>query len=285
MKINTLSHNNAGLPKLLATIFDPPKLLFTSGKSIPTDIVLLAIVGTRRPTAYGHEMTQRLINELAGYPVGIVSGMALGVDAIAHRAAIKAQLYTAAVLPSGLGAIYPATNRQLAMSIIKHNGTLISEYPHSTRPFKHYFLQRNRLIAGMCQATIVIEAAERSGALSTANSALQEGREVMAVPGNVTSPLSKGTNNLIRHGAHPVASGEDILSILGITSAEHLKAAYQPQNSEEALLLKVLMQGVTHIHELQSATRLQSNVFAQTITMLEINGIISEIGGGNYVIT
>lgn len=283
MKINTLLHKNAQLPKLLSAIYDPPKQIYLHGTEIPATMPLLAVVGARKATPYGSTMTQQIISELRGYNIGIVSGLALGIDAVAHRSALDAQLYTLAVLPSGLKTIYPRTNSMLAQRIAKEGGTLISEYNHLENPRKHYFLQRNRIIAGLTRATLVIEAATRSGALTTAHCALAEGREVMAVPGSVLSPQSTGTNSLIKAGAHVITSGKDILHILGI--AEHLSSPkYMPQNKEEALVLAALETGYTHESELYNAAKLPYPLFAQTLIQLELSGHIQEIGGNNYIL-
>lgn len=284
MKINTLLHKNAELPKLLAAIYDPPKQLHVAG-SIPDNTYFLAVVGSRRSTQYGSEVVQNIIAELAGYPITIVSGLAFGIDALAHRAALAARLHTIAVLPSGLRSIYPVTNHTLAQKIIGSGGALVSEYPHNARPFKHYFLERNRIIAGLCHATLVVEAAERSGALATASHALNESRELMCIPGNITSAQSVGTNKLIQNGAHLIMQASDILSIFGISEKQKVPTQYIPANDCERAIVSALLSGPLFIDALQAKSQLAPNIFNQTVTLLEISGAIRHMGGGNYTLT
>jgi DNA processing protein len=204
------------------------------------------VVGSRQYTTYGKQAVEHLIGGLTGYPVGIVSGLALGIDALAHEAALKAGLYTLAVPGSGLGerVIYPATNRRLARRIIDAGGGLLSELSPDTQAALWTFPQRNRIMAGMCRATLLIEAGEKSGTLITARMAVDYNRELLVVPGSIFSPTSRGCHQFLRLGATPVTSAADILDTLNIeeTSTES-KAASENELSPEAILV------LTHLPE------------------------------------
>ena len=214
MKINTIAPQDNKYLQIIDSIANCPKKLYFMGilpeKRAPT----VAIVGTRKPTAYGREVTYRLAHDLARRGVIIVSGLALGVDGIAHRATLDANGITLAVLANGVDIIYPATHMDLAGDILAKGGAIISEYEPGTEARDFQFLERNRIVSGLSDAVIVTEAAARSGTLSTVMHALEQGREVFVVPGNITSPLSVGCNNLIKQGAHPITCAEDVLEII-----------------------------------------------------------------------
>ena len=182
--------------------------------------------------------------------VGIVSGLALGVDGLAHKAALDAKCTTLAVMPCGLDAIYPQTHFQLGKQILESNGVLISEYPEGTPPLRQHFIERNRLVSGIADAVLITEAAEKSGTLHTANFALEQGKTVLAVPGNITSDLSRGTNNLIKAGALAVTDAHDILITLGINTSKTQTELFG-DTEDETTILKLLKDGVGDIHELQ----------------------------------
>ncbi len=194
-----------------------PRTLHVAGEDLEALLTKprIGVVGTRTPTSYGIAVTKMLVTELTKQGIVVVSGLALGIDSIAHQACLEVGGQTIAVLPSGLGNIYPRSHQKLAKQIVENEGTLVSEYEHSETPYKHYFIARNRIIAALSDGLLVIEAAEKSGSLHTADFALELGKPVFAVPGNITSPLSAGCNELIRNGAVPVTSVQDIFEELG----------------------------------------------------------------------
>jgi len=210
VEIRKINKTNSEYPVLLKEIFNPPKGLFIKGSIIPKDAGAIAIVGTRTPTAYGIKQCEKISHELAKRGITIISGMARGIDSVAHRSAIKAGGRTIAVLGSGLNRIYPPENKKLYEDISK-NGAVISEFASDTPPMPYNFPRRNRIISGMAIGVVVVEAAVRSGSLITANFALEQGRDVFAMPGNINSSRSNGTNALIKDGAKLVEDVSDIL--------------------------------------------------------------------------
>lgn len=283
MKISRVSAKDKLFPRVLIHIPQPPKELYILGNIEPLlEKAVVSIVGSRAVTPYGKQVTRQLSGELAKRGIAIVSGLALGVDALAHEGALEVGGYTVAVLPSSLEEIYPATNRGLAARILKQGGALISEYPAvSNIAFKTNFIERNRIVSGLCDGLLITEASERSGTMHTANFALEQGKTVMAVPGNITSSVSKGTNNLIKTGAVPITGVEDILHALNINQQATLLEVIAA-NKEEAAILAGLKQGITDINALQVMSQLPPEAFNQTITMLEISGKIRSLGGGHW---
>lgn len=277
-------YDTAGLsvPPVLATIPDPPQQLFWAGNGL--DRLLerprVAIVGSRKVSAYGREVTGQLARELASQGIVIVSGLALGVDGLAHRGALDADGLTIAVLPCSIDRIYPASNDHLGRQIVAKGGTIVSEYASGTPfMFKYNFVARNRIISGLSDVVLITEAAEDSGSLHTAEFALQQGKEVLVVPGPITSPTSGGTNNLLKVGATPVTDYLDVLRALGIETARKLlkrKAA----TAAGQTVLELVETGIHDGDMLLRQTRLPPAVFNQTLTMLEINGQIRP-GGAN----
>ena len=211
MKIRKINKTNSEYPTLLKEIFNPPRELFIKGSIILEDACAIAIVGTRTPTAYGIKQCEKISCELAKKGITIVSGMARGIDSVAHKSAIKAGGRTIAILGSGLNRIYPPENKKLYEDISK-NGAVISEFAPNTPPMPYNFPKRNRIISGMAIGVVVVEAAVRSGSLITANFALEQGRDVFAMPGNINSPRSNGTNALIKDGAKLVEDVSDVLN-------------------------------------------------------------------------
>lgn len=279
-KHDITSITGKSLPEELNRLYKPPASLRLLGD--PGNLVRnpkVGIVGARKFTPYGKEVTSDIAATLARAGVIIVSGLALGIDSIAHRSALESGGRTIAVLPSGLQNIYPATHQNLARQIVGSNGLLVSEYPDSYRPMKVSFLERNRIIAALSDVLIVTEAAEASGSLNTASHALELGIPVMAVPGNINSPNSKGTNNLIKAGAIPLTSPEDVIQLLGIESAE--KNDYLPETSEEAVLLECIRSGTSKTNDLIEASNLDTSTAQTLLTILEIKGIIS-VEAGNW---
>lgn len=270
------------IPAQLQTIPSPPRELFIIGDlgeilSRPR----LTIVGSRKVTPYGQAVTEKLAQEAAKAGIVIISGLALGVDSIAHRAALSVGGLTAAVLPCGLDTIYPRSHGGLAREILAKNGALISEYKEGTEPFPSNFVARNRLVAGLGDAILVTEAAEKSGTLHTVNFALEQGKPVLVVPGNITSALSAGTNNLIKSGAVVVTSIEDILQAMkleGHSAKEEIIAS----SPEEYVILSLLKDGTSDGHELLTKSELEPSIFNQTLTMLEITGRIKPLGNNHW---
>lgn len=248
------------------------------------DKPLVAIVGSRKVSNYGQTVTIQLATALARAGVVIVSGLALGVDSVAHAAALDAGGKTLAVLPAGLDRIYPANHLGLAKRIVAQGGALVSEYPaEQGAPRKYQFIARNRIIAALSQGVLIPEAATKSGSLHTASFALEQGIEVFAVPGNITSPTSEGTNNLIKTGAHPVTTAQDILEVLGI--AEAAQTDHQPTNPAEDAILTHLTSGHHDAGKLLSLSKLAPAIFQQTLTLLEINGTIRQTAPGTWSLT
>lgn len=283
MNINKLKLNSPDYPAYLVNIASPPKVLYTLGDIPPLlDMPKLAVIGSRRVTPYGRQVTQQLAGEAAARGIVIISGLALGVDGIAHQAALDAGGKTIAILPSGLDTIYPASHRQLALQILKQGGGLISEYPEGTAAFKTNFIARNRIVSGLSDGVLVTEAAARSGTLHTANFALEQGKSVMAVPGNITSLLSAGTNNLIKAGAAPVTEINDILEALGFSTNQQTKLDILGATEAETTILQLLQTGMSESHELLRQSGLSPQEFNQTLTMLEINRRIRPLGAGHW---
>lgn len=275
MKIMTI--RGGDIPKALRSIPSPPHTLYVLGdSSILSAQPMVGIVGSRKVSMYGKAVTEQFASSLAGQGVVVVSGLAIGVDGIAHQASLHAGGRTIAVLPCGLDAIYPSSHRQLAEDILKKGGALISEYPVGTPPLKQHFIARNRLISGLSAALLVTEAAAKSGSLHTAQFALEQGRTVFAVPGNITSNLSEGTNNLLYAGASIAIKPQDICDELGISKAP--QQLLLPENSEEAAILQLIAGGVCDGALLQLHSGLEPAVFNQTLTMLEIRGAIKSLG-------
>ena len=275
-------------PKLLKEIYSPPQLLFYRGQLPSDDEFLLAIVGTRKPSSYGQHVTKTLARELAQSGLTIISGLALGIDSLAHSAALEGSGKTLAVLGCGLerANVYPASNRYLGEKIAAQGGCLISEHPLGTPPLKHHFPRRNRIISGISLGTLVVEAPLKSGALLTAQLALEQNREVFAVPGNITSAYSAGANNLIKMGARLVQSAQDVLETLNLQKAtEYLAAsAIVPESEEEVKILPLLKNEPIHVDELARACGLPIQIINATLTLMEMKGKVRHMGGMMYVI-
>lgn len=244
----------------------------------------IAIVGTRKPTRYGQEVTARLSADLAKRGIIIVSGMALGVDGIAHRAALDNGGLTIAVQANGLDRLYPATHRQLGQDIIQNGGAIISEYDPGTPGLPHQFLERNRIVSGLSDAVLITEASARSGTLNTANHALEQGKDVFVVPGNITSPLSAGCNQLLKHGATPVTCAEDIVEVLAPQLLESQTQLALGENPLQTAILTHIQAGVRDGDELQRLAEVEPHVFSSELTLMEINGVIRNLGANQWTI-
>lgn len=282
MKIKCAKHSSDEYPKKLRDISSPPKQLYSLGDMSDDDTYKIAVVGTRKPTKYGRYATETLVGELARLGVTIISGLALGIDGLAHRVTLDAKGKTIAVMPCGLDKIYPASHRGLAKEILASHGALVSEYEEGVPPLVHNFPARNRIVSGLADGVLVIEAAARSGTSITAGFALEQGKTVMAVPGNINSPMSVGTNNLIKTGAFPVASVTDILNACGLEDLQAKKTPVRGDNASEQTIIDLLKDGPTDGDELQRQAKIKPSEFNQALTMLEIKGSVKNQGANTW---
>ncbi len=282
-QITVLTLKDEGYPTLLKEIDQSPPVIYIKGSLTPADEFAVAMVGTRRVTAYGQQVTRDTSTFLAAHGLTIVSGLARGVDALAHQHALQADGRTIAVLGSGVDVIYPPEHRKLADAIVE-NGAVISDYPLGTQPEGINFPPRNRIISGLSLATIVVEAGERSGALITADFAVEQGRDVFAVPGNVFSPSSRGTNRLIQKGAYAMVSPQDVLDVLDLTQVEDYKQARRelPADTTEAKILHVMDYEPIHVDEICHEVGLPVEKVSAALTMMELKGMVQHVGGMRY---
>ncbi len=284
MKINTISPQDNKFTQIISTIANPPQRFYFIGKLPKSRVPSVAIVGSRKPTNYGKEVTLKLAYDLAHYGITIISGMAIGVDSIAHNAALEAKGTTIAVVANGVDIIYPATNKELAQNILNSGGAIISEYEPGTEARDFQFLARNRIVSGLSDAVVVTEAAARSGTLSTVMHALEQGREVFVVPGNITSPLSIGCNNLIKQGAHPITCAEDVLEIIAPDLLRPQSVLPLGSTPLESKIINILQSGIRDGEELQILTEVNVSEFSQALTMMEISGTIRALGGNQWTL-
>ncbi|MBU6370501.1 MAG: DNA-processing protein DprA [Patescibacteria group bacterium] len=274
-------------PEKLREINDPPKILHVKGTLPHPDTKILCVVGSRKHTAYGKEACEKLIAGLAGYDICIVSGLALGIDAVAHRAALAANLKTIAVPGSGLDekVLYPVTNKRLAEEILLAGGAIMSEFDADTIAAPWTFPQRNRIMAGLADATLVIEAELKSGTLITSKFATEYNRDVLAVPGSIFSKNSDGPHMLIRLGATPVRTSEDILEALGFKveqKIENLKLKYADCSDEEMLVVKLLAEPLQK-DELVRQMKMPISKASVILSMMELKGLVEERMGEIYL--
>jgi len=288
MEINRIRPDEHIFTQRLASIANPPKSLCFMGTLPTSGAPVVAIVGSRKPSAYGREVTEQLASDLAKAGCTIVSGLALGIDGIAQKAALEAGGTVIGVIPNELPDISPQTNYKLAINIIENGGAILSEWQKGDGKVvnRWSFLERNRLVSGLADAVIITEAAERSGTLNTAAHALSQGRDVFAVPGNITSPLSAGCNALLKQGAYPVTEAKDILQII---APEQLKKPDQNQlplgsSPEETIIINLIASGVRSGDQLQQQSGLSASNFSTALTMLEINGVIKPLGANNWTL-
>ena len=282
--IKILTWQDETYPQRLKEIDQPPPVLYIRGDYLPDDLFAVAIVGTRRVTPYGRQITEELSSFLAANGLTVISGLARGVDAIAHQAALRAGGRTIAVLGSGVDKIYPPEHRALAEQMMER-GAIISDYAPGTPPDASNFPPRNRIISGLSLAVVVIEAGETSGALITAEFAAEQGREVFAVPGSILAPQSKGTNKLIQKGALPLLSVNDLMQALDITRVGDQKAARKimPSDATEAKLLGVLGNEPLHVDEIRNQAELPIEKVSAALALMELKGMVRQVGGMNYV--
>lgn len=286
--VNAVSLGDNAYPKLLREIHRPPHIIYTRGELNLNYYPLISIVGSRKFTPYGEQSAARLASDLAKAGFIVVSGLAIGIDAIAHQSTLDSQGKTVAVLGSSPDEknIYPRANLRLAKEIIGSGGMLLSEYPPETPASNVTFPARNRIIAGLSLGTIVIEASEKSGALITSSYALEFNRQVFAVPGNIFSDAARGSNQLIKNGAKLVSGISDILEEFNFAPARKEKeiSAKIPESPEEEKILNLLSTAPTHINNLAKMTKLGTATVSSILSIMEIKGWAKNIGGQNYII-
>lgn len=282
--IQVLTWQDPEYPARLKEINQPPPVLFVRGGYLPDDQFAVAIVGTRRVTAYGRQITEEIASFLAANAVTVVSGLARGVDAVAHQSALQAGGRTIAVLGSGVDRIYPPEFRSLAEQM-QTRGAIVSDYALGTPPDAANFPPRNRIISGLSMAVVVVEAGETSGALLTAEFGAEQGREVFAVPGSILAPQSKGTNRLIQQGAQPLLSMNDLMQALDLTRLGQHKAARKvfPVDETEARLLGLLSAEPLHVDEIRAQAELPIEKVSAALALMELKGMVRQVGGMNYV--
>lgn len=284
MKSNQISPQDNKFLQILTNIANAPKTLHYIGTPPAERAPTVAIVGTRKPTAYGKEVTTRFAGELAQKGVVIVSGLALGVDGLAHTAALEANGTTVAVLGNGLPDIYPASHRGLAERIVRQGGALFSEYKPHEKARPHYFLERNRIVSGLADAVIITEAAARSGTLNTAMHALEQGKEVFVVPGPITSPMSAGCNQLLKQGAAPIVCIEDVLEIIAPDLLRPQARLPLGNTPLETSVIQLISKGVRDGDELQRTLGCSATDLSVALTMLEVAGAIRALGGNQWTL-
>ena len=284
--IRALTWHDPEYPPRLKEVHDLPPVLYIRGSLESQDEWSIAVVGTRHATAYGREMAEVLAEDLGSNRITVISGLARGIDSLAHKAALKAGGRTIAVQACGLDIVYPAEHLNLAREIIE-SGALVSDYPPGTRPKSDHFPRRNRIMSGMALGTLVIEAGESSGALITADLALEQNREVFAIPGSVLSAKSRGTNRLISEGAKLVSRVEDILEELNLTMVPQQMEMKEliPVTDMETSIIKHLSREPLHIDEVRRRAHLPIATISSALAMMELKGMVKQVGAMNYVLT
>lgn len=283
-----LTWDDPEYPPLLAElkqIDQAPPVLYLRGTLTDSDRWAVAVVGTRSISPYGRQVTYQIVRELASNGITIVSGLARGIDAEAHMAALATGSRTIAVMPCGLDRVYPVEHRKLASQIVD-KGALVSVFPLGTQAESKNFAPRNQVMSGLARGVLVAEAKDRSGALMTARYALEQGREVFAVPGNITAQGSAGTNKLIQDGAHPVLSGNDVLDVLNlgrVPQYEQARTTLPPMGSDEQAVLECIAADPIHIDELTRLCSLPVARVTIALTMLELKGVIRQVGSMTFV--
>lgn len=286
--VSVLTYLDVNYPVNLKKIFDPPPVLYFKGSIQKSDLIAVAVVGSRTPTRYGKYVTEKISTELAQRGITIVSGMASGIDSIAHRSAISVKGRTIAVFGCGVNMTYPAENRDLKANI-QENGAIISEFPMSTKPARTNFPMRNRIISGLSLGTIIIEAAEKSGSLITSEFALEQGKDVFAVPGNINSPKSKGTNRLIKMGAKLIESADDVIEEFPHEMQMFLqkdvirKTEAIDLSDDEKKIYSLISEEESHIDTLIQESQLPSHKVSALLVQLELKGIIKQYSGKMFV--
>ena len=287
--IRVLTWNDEAYPTLLKQIGTPPPLLFYRGALPESSQILVSMVGARHATIYGRTVTRSLVAEAVTHGIGIVSGLAFGIDETAHKTTLEQGGYTIAVLGGSLddASIAPSYHRALANEIVQSGGCLLSEYPTGTLPQPFHFPVRNRIIAGLSPLTVVVEAAGKSGSLITAQIALEENRDVAAVPGPITSPTGRGTNQLIKDGAHVIVEPKDVLGLLNLDRLDAIERLSDQQitNADDRALMEVLSRERHDAHTLAHMCNLPVADVLHRLTLLELKGLVQSVGSGYFEVT
>jgi len=283
--VKVITCNDTDYPSRLREIYDYPPVLYIRGSLLPEDEWCLAVVGTRRATVYGKQVTEEIVTDLAQSKITIVSGLAKGIDTIAHRSALETGGRSLAVFACGLDIVYPGENARLARDIVEQ-GALISEYPLGTRPRAENFPRRNRILSGLSLGVLITEAGENSGAMITARMALEQNREVFAIPGSILSPVSRGTNKLIQEGAKLVCDYTDILEELNLTTVARQIEMREvlPESETESIILQQLSAEPIHIDEVCRSSGLSAAAVSGTLAMMELKGMVKQVGTMKYVL-
>jgi DNA processing protein len=284
MKINRITPGKHPYLQPLLGLSKLPSNIFFRGTLPGSRLPSVAIVGTRKPTTYGKEVTHTLAAGLARRGVIIISGLALGTDSIAHRACLEAGGTTLAVMANSVEQVYPRSHTALAEDIINKGGALISEYEPPTNPRDYQFLARNRIVSGLADAVLITEAAERSGTLSTAAHALEQGKEVFVVPGNITSPMSAGCNALLKQGARIATCAEDILEVIAPDLLQAQASLPLGNTPLETTILQLIHGGLRDGDEIQQQCGASVTEFNLSLTMLELAGSIRALGGNQWTL-
>lgn len=279
--IKTISFLDGNYPKNLTTIDQFPPVLFVRGEIKIEDAKALAIIGTRSATDYGKQIAERFAFELAGYGIAIVSGLARGIDTIAHKGAIKGKGRTIAVLGCGIDVYYPPENRKLYSEIAEH-GAVLTEFNLGTPPLAHHFPKRNRIISGLAVAVLAVEARSKSGVLNTVEWAANQGRDVFVVPGDIRSKTSEGTNQLIKDGAKPVSSIQDILEELGISVKKEEKREIPVSEIEKKLLETIALEPL-YVDKIAELTDMDIPSLLTMLLDLEMKGLVNQLPGKRYI--
>jgi DNA processing protein len=285
--ISLVTFNDPLYPKLLKEISCPPAAIFCKGDLSKCDKPALAVVGSRKMTSYGAQAVKQIVEPLARQGISIISGLAFGVDAAAHSVCLENNGHTVAVLGGGLSEIYPRQNAKLAEKILESGGSIVSEYPTNMPAVREHFPARNRIIAGLANAALIIEAGEKSGALLTAYFSLDQNRDVFAVPGNINNPFSRGANNLIKKGAGLVSAPEDLFDALGINQPAGANKNFDIENltTEQKLIYDSLTAGEKQINRLAKTANLPISSVNANLIIMETHGIVRNLGNGEYGIS
>ena len=283
-KIDFITIKDDDYPENLKGLTDAPRVLYVRGKISKNDVNAIAIVGSRKMTSYGREVTERISSELAGYGITIVSGLAFGVDLAAHKSALEVGGRCIAVLASGVDTITPRSNAWLGLKIISSGGAIVSEFPPGVEAQRHFFPFRNRIISGLSKAVIVVEGMIKSGTIHTAKHAGEQGRTVFAVPGQITSPMSEASHYLIKNGAKMVTSVSDILEDLDLQLKvdKDLVEKIMPSDKSEEKLIEILAQEPLHIDEIGRISGLKVSEVSGKLTVMELKGMVRNLGGGIF---
>ena len=284
LNITILSRESKEYPEILKEISDSPFILYVKGDAKVLSGLNLAVVGSRKHTHYGRQVLEKLVPNLVACGIQIVSGLAYGIDAVAHKSTLIAGGITVAVIGSGLDNIYPSDNCTLADEIITSGGTIISEYPLGTAPLRQHFPARNRIISGIAKGTLIVECDIKSGAMITAHHALEQNREVFALPGQITAQTSMGPNSLIKMGAKPITEAKDIVESFNLRwQGGREQIVISPVTDNEKFIYELIGNEPMHVDIIVEQSKLKSDEVGSTLLFLEMKGLIRNIGAANYI--